>query len=76
MADAAGCITESESYLVRQGQGKLDLVVNSLGVTSALKRNAESRGTSPESRASEAERAHLAMDGMEVVVVISLLNLG
>lgn len=54
--------TESEAYLVRKGQGKLDLVRHSLGVTSALERNAESGGTSPEGRASEAERAHLAMD--------------
>jgi hypothetical protein len=64
------------SYLVRKGQRKLDLVRHSLSVTSALERHAESRGTSPESRASEAKRAHLAMDGREKVVMVSLLNLG
>lgn len=66
----------SETYLVRKGQGKLDLVRHSLGVTSALKRDTEGGGTSPESRASEAERAHLAMDGREKVVMVSLCEPG
>ena len=64
-AGAQGRSTDSESYLVRKGQGKLDLVRHSLGVTSALERNAEGGGTSPKSRASKAERAHLAMDDGE-----------
>jgi hypothetical protein len=71
--DNAGRLEDS---LVRKGQRKLDLVRHSLSVTSALERNAESRRTSPESRASEAKRAHLAMDGRESVVMVSLLNLG
>ena len=63
------------AYLVRKGQGKLDLVVHGLSVTSALERSAEGRGTGPEGRASEAERAHLAMDGEETTVMVSLLDL-
>ena len=51
------------SYLVRKGQGELDLVRHGLSVTSALKRHAEDGGTGPEGRASKTERAHLVMDG-------------
>lgn len=70
--DNAGGLEDS---LVRKGQGKLDLVVHGLSVTSALERSAEGRGTGPEGRASEAERAHLAMDGEETTVMVSLLDL-
>lgn len=52
-----------ESYLVREGQGKLDLVRHSLGVASALNRHAEDGGAGPEGRASKTEGVHLAMDG-------------
>lgn len=48
-------------YLMGEGKRKLELVGHSLSVASALERSAESRGTSPEGRASEAKRAHLAM---------------
>lgn len=52
------------SYLVRKGQGELDLVRDRLSVTSALERHAvEDGGASPEGRASKTERAHLVMDG-------------
>ena len=61
---------------MRKGQGQLDLVRHSLGVASALERNAEGGGASPESRASKAERAHLAMDGREKVVMVSLCEPG
>ena len=56
--------TNSESsYLVRKGQGELDLVRHGLSETSALKRHAEDRRTGPEGRTSKTERAHLEMDG-------------
>ena len=57
--------TNSESsYLVRKGQGELDLVRDRLRVASALKRHAaENGGASPKGRAGKTERAHLAMDG-------------
>ena len=56
--------TNSESsYLVRKGQGELDLVRDRLRVASALKRHAEDGRTGPEGRASKTERAHLEMDG-------------
>lgn len=51
------------SYLVREGQGKLDLVRHRLSVASALERHAEDGGAGPEGRASKTEGVHLAMDG-------------
>jgi hypothetical protein len=51
------------TYLVRKGQGQLNLVGNGLGVSTALDRSAEHGGTGPEGRASEAEGVHLAMIG-------------
>lgn len=51
------------AYLVRKGQGELDLVRHGLSETSALKRHAEDGRTGPEGRASKTERAHLEMDG-------------
>lgn len=48
---------------MRESQGKLDLVGDGLSVASALDRHAEGSGTSPESRASETEGAHLAIGG-------------
>ena len=47
---------------MREGQRKLDLVVDGLSVTSALERNAKGGGASPESSASEAKRAHLCSE--------------
>ena len=52
-----------ETYLVRKGQGELDLVAHSLGIASALERNAEGRGASPQGRAGKTKRVHLAMAG-------------
>ena len=49
---------EDSTYLVRQGQGELDLVGNGLGVSTALDGGAEHGGTSPKGRASEAEGVH------------------
>lgn len=51
---------------MRESQGKLDLVGNGLSIASALDRHAEGSGTSPESRASETEGAHLAIEGWEM----------
>ncbi len=51
------------THLVRQSQGQLDLVVDGLGVTTALDGSAEEGGTSPQGRASEAEGVHFAMVG-------------
>jgi hypothetical protein len=48
---------------MREHKGKLDLVVDGLGVASALKRHAESSGTGPEGRASEAKRGHHIANG-------------
>ena len=49
------------TYLVREGQGQLDLVGDGLGVSTALDGSAEHGGTSPQSRASKAEGAHCAI---------------
>lgn len=64
-------------YLVREGQGELDLVRHRLGVASALERHAvEDGGAGPEGSASKTERAHCAMDGEAwVVIVLSLVKL-
>jgi hypothetical protein len=51
------------TYLVRKGQGQLDLVGDGLGVSTALNGSAEEGGAGPQGRASEAEGAHCAMDG-------------
>lgn len=51
------------TYLVRQGQGQLDVFGDSLSISTALDRSAEDRGAGPQGRASEAEGAHCAMDG-------------
>lgn len=48
---------------MRQSQGQLDLVVDGLGISTALDRGAEEGGTSPQGRASEAEGVHFAMVG-------------
>lgn len=46
---------------MRQSQGQLDLVGDSLSVTTALDGSTEERRASPEGRASEAEGAHFAV---------------
>lgn len=46
---------------MRQDQGQLDLVGDSLGVSTALDGGAEHGGASPKGRASEAEGVHFAM---------------
>lgn len=51
------------THLVRKGQGQLDLVGDSLSISTALDGSAEEGGTGPEGRASKAEGAHCAMDG-------------
>lgn len=51
------------TYLVRKGQGQLDLVGDGLGISTALDGSAEEGRASPQGRASEAEGAHCAMDG-------------
>jgi hypothetical protein len=51
------------TYLVRKGQGQLDLVGNGLGVSTALDGSTEDGGTGPQGGASEAEGAHCAMVG-------------
>lgn len=53
------------TYLVRKGQGELDLVGHSLGIASALERNAEGRGASPQSRTGKTKRVHIATAGSE-----------
>lgn len=52
------CLT----HLVRQSQGQLDLVGNSLSVSTALERSAEEGGTGAQGRTSKAKGAHCAMD--------------
>lgn len=52
-----------KSYLVREGQGKLDLVRHGLSVASALDRHAEDGGAGPEGRTSKTEGVHIVIDG-------------
>jgi hypothetical protein len=59
---------------VRQSQGQLDLVVDGLSISTALDRGAEEGGTSPQGRASEAERVHFAMVGRMQRPDVSLLK--
>lgn len=54
---------EDSTYLVREGQGELDLVGNGLSVSTALDGSAEHGGTSPKGRASEAEGVHREVMG-------------
>jgi hypothetical protein len=49
------------AYLVRKGQGELDLVGNSLSVATALDRDAESGRARSESSPGEPKRAHCAI---------------
>lgn len=56
-------VSGDSTYLVRKGQGQLDLVGNGLGVSTALDGSAEHGGTGPKGRASETEGVHLAMMG-------------
>ena len=51
----------SFTHLVRQSQGQLDLVRDSLSVTTALDGSTEERRASPEGGASKAEGAHFAV---------------
>lgn len=46
------------SYLVRKGQGEVDLVGRGLRIASALDGGTEGRGTSPQSRAGKTEGVH------------------
>lgn len=62
----------SPAYLVRKGQGELDLIRHGLSETSALKRHAEDGRTGPEGRASKTKRAHLEIDGRVWGLVISI----
>ena len=54
---------------MRKGQGELDLVRHGFSVSSALERNAEGRGTSPQGRAGKTKRVHLAMGGWREMVI-------
>lgn len=63
------------TYLVRKGQGQLDLVSDGLSIATALDRSTEHGGVSPQGRTSEAEGVHCGNglgdgDGLER----SLLN--
>jgi hypothetical protein len=59
---------------VRQSQGQLDLVVDGLGISTALDGSAEHGGTGPQGRASEAEGVHFAMVGGMQRPDVSLLK--
>lgn len=56
-------------YLVRKGQGELDLVVHSFSITTALDRDAESGRASSESSPGEPKRAHCAIGRQRKMVI-------
>ena len=58
MGGHCGSFGSCSTYLVRQSQGQLDLVGDSLGVATALDGSAEGRGTGPQSGTSKAEGVH------------------